>query len=41
LIVLILKMPSADVERLVFRLLDVAEAHYLLGYILAVGSGFG
>jgi hypothetical protein len=38
LIVLILKMPSADVGRLVLRLLDLAEAHYLLGYILAVVS---
>jgi hypothetical protein len=41
LIVLILKMPSADVGRLVFRLLDVTEAHYLLGYILAVVSLLG
>jgi hypothetical protein len=36
--VLILKMPSSDVGRLVFRLLDVAEAHYVVGYILAVVS---
>jgi hypothetical protein len=41
LIVLILKMPSVDVGKLVFRLLDAAEARYILGYILAGVSLLG
>jgi hypothetical protein len=35
LIVMILKMPSQDIGRLVLRLLDAAETRYVLGYFLA------
>lgn len=40
-LVAILKMPPADVSKLMFRVLDAAERRWLLGYALSVVLALG